>query len=305
VKSYSRSHLSGQALDCSVDTHLARRHDTTAELLADFAEVDERQRYLVLGYPSMFAYCLSKLHSEDSAGKHLQAARAARRFPIIFHALAEGRLHLSAVVMLAPRLTNETADNLVAAATHKTKSEIAQLLAERFPRPDVPATVRAIPPAMEHVSAQPMELACQQHAPGHVESPDSRPKVKPLAPSATRCNSRSVSATMSCCTMRRSCSATRSPRETSARCSFARCVRWFRSSRSASLPQRTSRASRGDPALAKAGISPRMSDARSASATVASARSSARTVTAARRAVCSSSIMCANSRAAATQRSTT
>jgi 5-methylcytosine-specific restriction endonuclease McrA len=83
--------------------------------------------------------------------------------------------------MLAPRLTNETADDLVAAATHKTKSEIAQLLAERFPRPDVPARVCAIPAATEHVSAQPMELSSQQHAPGHASS-DQRPKVTPLAP---------------------------------------------------------------------------------------------------------------------------
>jgi hypothetical protein len=182
VKSYSRSHLSGEALDCSVDAHLARRHDTTAELLADFAEVDERQRYLVLGYPSMYAYCLGKLHSEDSAAKHLQAARAARRFPIIFPALADGRLHLSAVVMLAPCLTNETVDELVAVATHRTKSEIAQLLAERFPRPDVPATVCAIPAAAEHVSAQPIDSSSPQHAPGHVASTGDRPNVTPLAP---------------------------------------------------------------------------------------------------------------------------
>jgi 5-methylcytosine-specific restriction endonuclease McrA len=127
----------------------------------------------------MYAYCLAKLHSEDSAAKHLQAARTARRFPILFPALAEGRLHLSAVVMLSPRLTNETANDLVAAATHKSKSEIAQLLAERFPRADVPTIVQPVPAAPEQLAARPVELSSQEHAPGHAAP---HPRVTPLAP---------------------------------------------------------------------------------------------------------------------------
>jgi 5-methylcytosine-specific restriction endonuclease McrA len=84
--------------------------------------------------------------------------------------------------MLAPRLTSETADELIAAAAHKSKSEIAQLLAERFPRPDVPAVIRPSMEVVEKPATQPMELASPQHAPGHVESPADRPKVKPLVP---------------------------------------------------------------------------------------------------------------------------
>ena len=62
--------------------------------------------------------------------------------------MAENRLHLSGVCLLVPRLTEDTAAELLAAAMHKSKAEIERLLAERFPRPDVPASLRAIPIAV-------------------------------------------------------------------------------------------------------------------------------------------------------------
>ena len=55
------------------------------------------------GYPSMHAYCVHELRmSEDVASKRIHAARAARNFPAIFAAVADGRLHLSGVCLLAP-----------------------------------------------------------------------------------------------------------------------------------------------------------------------------------------------------------
>ncbi len=50
------------------------------------------------------------------------------------------------MVLLAPYLTEDTAGELLAAATHKTIAEIQRLLAERFPRPDVPTRILPIPP---------------------------------------------------------------------------------------------------------------------------------------------------------------
>ena len=60
-------------------------------------------------------------------------ARAARQFPAIFVAVAKGRLHLSGLVLLAPHLTPENADELLATAAHMSQSEIERLVAERFP----------------------------------------------------------------------------------------------------------------------------------------------------------------------------
>jgi 5-methylcytosine-specific restriction endonuclease McrA len=140
-----------------------------------------------------FSYLVHELNrSDDAAAKRIHAARAAHRFPALFEALADGRLHLSAVVMLAPHLTEETAEELIAAATRKTKSEIEQLLADRFPKPDVPTLLQALPPSSStsspeqhapgHTGDQPATMTAHPHAPGHIESTGSRAKVKPLAP---------------------------------------------------------------------------------------------------------------------------
>ena len=111
----------------------------------------------------------------------LQAARAARRFPVLFSALAEGRLHLTAVSLLAPYLTPEKADELIQEAAHKRKLEIEELLARRFPPPEAPARVRAVTPVMSelprhapaHVGTEPSPAigTHEEHAPGHVEYP--------------------------------------------------------------------------------------------------------------------------------------
>jgi hypothetical protein len=76
-----------------------------------------------------------------------RAARAAREFPVLLDALEDGRLHLSAVVMLARYLTAANVAELVAAATRRTKAQIEVLLAQRFPRPDVATSIRVLPAA--------------------------------------------------------------------------------------------------------------------------------------------------------------
>ena len=148
MTSYSRSTVTDQILLRDLVTHLSENRASTATLLADLGEVEERKLYVPAAYPSMHLYCVHELHmSEETAWKRLRVARAAREFPAIFPALADGRLHLTAVVLLARHLTPETADELLAAATHKSKSEIERLLAERFPRPDVATSLRPIAPA--------------------------------------------------------------------------------------------------------------------------------------------------------------
>jgi 5-methylcytosine-specific restriction endonuclease McrA len=193
MKSYELSHLSDPVLLRDLAAAVARSSTATADVLAHIAEVDARKLYLPAAYPSMYAYCVGELRlSEDAAFKRIKAARAARRFPEIFKAVAEGRLHLSAVVLLAPHLTEDTADELLAAATHRSKSDIEQLLAERFPQPDMLAWVAAIPTPTDTRSAEqqapgPVEDrlapgrvgADLQQAPGPVGD---RPRVKPLAP---------------------------------------------------------------------------------------------------------------------------
>ena len=111
--------------------------------------------------------------SEDMAYLRIRAARAARRFPAIFERVADGQLHLSGVVLLAPFLTTENAAELLEAAAHRFKAEIRAHLAERFPRPDLPARVEPI------LVAGP--VANPQLVPDPVATPVPQPRLTPLA----------------------------------------------------------------------------------------------------------------------------
>lgn len=192
---HSLSHLSDRDLLRGLAALVARDRTTTAALLAHIAEVDARRLYLPAAYPSMYAYCVHELRlSEDAAYKRIQAARTARQFPAIFGAVASGRLHLSAVVLLKPYLTAENANEILKAATHKTKSEIEALIAERFPRSEVLAMVQAIPglpvPPDQRLapgqvgkkSPERVRESSEQLAPERVAAPDPRTKLAPVAP---------------------------------------------------------------------------------------------------------------------------
>jgi hypothetical protein len=132
VKTYSLTHLSDEILLRNAPEVHARERSDAALGLAHIAEIDSRKLYRQAGYPSIHSYCVNELLlSPQVAFKRIQAARAARRFPAIFMALAMGRLHLSAIVTLAGSLTDETVDDLLNAAENKTKFELERLLAER------------------------------------------------------------------------------------------------------------------------------------------------------------------------------
>jgi hypothetical protein len=59
--------------------------------------------------------------------------------------LADGRLHLSGIVVLRPHLTEANRETLLSRAANKTKRQIEELIAELFPKPDVPTTIRKLP----------------------------------------------------------------------------------------------------------------------------------------------------------------
>jgi len=146
MSSYSLTHVSDPDLVRGLTSAVAQDRSATVVVLAHLAEFDARRLYLPAAFPSTYLYCVHELHlSEDAAYKRIQAARAARQFPAIFEAVAEGRLHLRGVNLLAPYLTPENADALLQAAANKTTREIEQLLAERFPRSETLALVQAIP----------------------------------------------------------------------------------------------------------------------------------------------------------------
>jgi 5-methylcytosine-specific restriction endonuclease McrA len=162
MHSYSR--MADQLLLRTLASVATRDRATTAEMLALIAEVDKRQLFRDEGFPSMFRYCVVKLHmSEDVACKRIMAARAARRFPVIIPAVADGRLNVSTVALMSQALKTSQGEALLTAALGKSRAEVEMLIAERFPRADVPTTLvpvdRPASLAVASVFAAPVEAA--------------------------------------------------------------------------------------------------------------------------------------------------
>lgn len=117
-----------------------------AELLSLLAEMDDRRLYAQLGYSSLFAYMTEALHlSEDATWKRTQAARAAKRFPLILTLLAEGKLTLTTINLLTPILTDANHEEWLTKAVFQSKREVERMVATYAPRSDVPDMIRALP----------------------------------------------------------------------------------------------------------------------------------------------------------------
>ena len=177
--------LTDDALLHAVSTLVARDRAVTASLLAHLAEVDTRRLYLALGHPSMFAYAVEALHlSESAAYRRIHAARAARRFPRLLSLVAEGRLHLAAICLVAPHLSEDNFEEVVAAVAHRPKAEVERWLVVRFAPPllTAAASPAMIEPAGGLVSAH-AAASAPELVPGRVAAvEDSAAHVAPASP---------------------------------------------------------------------------------------------------------------------------
>ena len=137
----------------------------------------------------MISYCIEALHlSEPEAYLRIAVARAARKHPMLLTMLGEGRLHLSGIERLAPHLTEENRETVLARAAFKSKRQIEDLVAELAPKPDVPATIRKlptpVPPAAPRAEPQPTPVLRPDGVSASVSSRVSYPagRPEPLAP---------------------------------------------------------------------------------------------------------------------------
>jgi hypothetical protein len=168
---------------------VADDHHLTADLVAHLGEVDSRRLYLQAACPSMFSYCVDILHfSEDQAFKRIRAARAARDFPLILGLIESGELHLSAVALLAPHLTKDNHLELLRAARGKTKRQVEEILAARFPQPDVAPQIRKLPAPRPCATAKGEQVQAALLAPAPPQAlaatPPSAAPADPSAPPA-------------------------------------------------------------------------------------------------------------------------
>ena len=160
-------------------------------VVAHIGEVDERRLYAREACSSMFAYCIEVLHlSEPEAYLRITVARVARKHPMLLVMLGEGRLHLSGIAILAPHLTEENCERVLARAAYKSKRQIEELVAELSPKPDVPVIdKKAADPAIFTAAPAPkpaLQLCPGRSSPISEAPPPASEAAEPLAPERYR-----------------------------------------------------------------------------------------------------------------------
>jgi hypothetical protein len=159
--------LSDAELSAQVKRLARREREATVALIAHLAEIDRRRLYLAAGCSSIFTYCTRVLHlSEHAAYRRIEAARLARRLPVVLERIAEGTVTLTTVGLLSVHLTPQNHLDLLDQARYKTRREVESLVAALRPRPEVPAQVRKLP------------------TPGQAASPATPPAASPATPPA-------------------------------------------------------------------------------------------------------------------------
>ena len=151
--SYSLDHISDADLLAGTRRLVGRQNHVLAELLAHLAEVEARGIHRLRACASLYMYCVYELRlSEDAAFRRARVARLARRFPVIFQQVADGELHLTALVLLAPHLTEENHKDLLSLAKHRTKREVLRLVRKLAPEPTVPDRIEPLGPESVGIS---------------------------------------------------------------------------------------------------------------------------------------------------------
>ena len=182
--------LTDDEVIASLQELLGQSRRVEAPLVAHIGEVHTRHLYARYAVSSMFSYCTTVLHlSEGETQLRINVAKATRDHPVLLEMLTDGRLHLSGISRLAPVLTADNRDVLLARAVHKSKRQIEEMVAELAPRPDVPSVVRKLPerkPPEQPLSVPvqaPLEVA-PESAPLHVTppAPARGPVFEPLSP---------------------------------------------------------------------------------------------------------------------------
>src|SRR5262245_44397000 len=129
----STNQLSNSTLLSELDAIAGSERKMLARMLVLLMEVDRRRLHLDAACPTLFMFCVSRLKmSEGEAYRRTAALRLVKRFPSLLERIERGVIHLTALLILKPYLTNENVDALVTAASGKRKEEVQKLVAIRF-----------------------------------------------------------------------------------------------------------------------------------------------------------------------------
>ncbi|MES1179388.1 MAG: HNH endonuclease, partial [Myxococcales bacterium] len=168
----------------ALSTLVQRENESLSDLLAHLADLDQRELCVAMGYSSLFAYCTEALgFCKSSAGRRIAAARVCREFPEAFARVAKGELQLSVLCALRPHLNAENASELFAACSRKSVEQVEELLAARFPKPEVRDLVRRLPARVQRTPdiGSEMRAAPASAAPTKAPPATGVGTVKPLS----------------------------------------------------------------------------------------------------------------------------
>jgi hypothetical protein len=126
---------------------LAReKRNVDVDFLLHLDVFDARSAYLEAGFSSLWDFCLKELHlREGAAGRRIAAMRVLRRLPQLEAPLRDGRLCLSTITLLAPLLTPENLEDVVARAAYRSRAEVDHLVASLQPRTAPREGIRELP----------------------------------------------------------------------------------------------------------------------------------------------------------------
>ena len=147
ASAYSLDHVSDSELHLSTRRLVGRSNQILAALLAHLGEIEARGIHRERACATLHTYLIYELRlSEDAAFRRARAARLCREFPVILEHIATGEIHLTALLLLGPHLTEANHRELLALAKHRTKREVLRLVRRIAPEPDVPASVEPLGP---------------------------------------------------------------------------------------------------------------------------------------------------------------
>src|SRR5215472_2732176 len=145
--------LSNEQLLSGLHALVVQGRTVLARLLVYLGEVEDRRLDLESACSSLFDFCVRRLGmGDDEACRRVAGARLVRRFPMALTMIERGELHLTGLLLLREHLTDHNHEELLRVASGKTKSEVQSLVAERFPRPDVPSRIHTLPSVTPRVA---------------------------------------------------------------------------------------------------------------------------------------------------------
>jgi hypothetical protein len=145
--------LTDVELDRSAGEVAVRENLECARLIAHINEIRDRGYHLELGYHSLFEYCVKRLNlGEGEVYRKMQVAGACGKYPQILEALFANRLHLTSASLIAPHLTDDNVESLIAMAQGTSKRDLAKFLVRLAPKQTFRSSVRKQPSCEPKVS---------------------------------------------------------------------------------------------------------------------------------------------------------